>query len=154
MPAGSSRDNTLNDCNLPYIIKETTPTLTDQESLTLEGNITCEEILTALKLMKNGKSPGTDGFSVEFYKMFWSDLKQCILRSYNHAFKRGQLSISQKQGIISIIPKGNKPREFLKNWRPIALLNTSYKLLAACLANRLKSILHKLIHVNQKGFLK
>ena len=82
----SSRDNTLNDCNLSYIIEETTPTLTDQESLTLEGNITCEDILTALKLMKNGKSPGTDGFSVEFYKMFWSDLKQYILRSYNHAF--------------------------------------------------------------------
>ena len=53
-----------------YIIEETTPTLTDQESLTLEGNITCEEILTALKFMKKGKSPGTDGFSVEFYKSF------------------------------------------------------------------------------------
>ena len=46
-----------------------------------------------------------------------------------------------------------KPREYLKNWRPISLLNNSYKLLSSCLANRLKQILAKLIHENQKGFL-
>ena len=60
--------------------------------------------------MKNGISPGTDRFSVEFYRMVCSDLKQYILRSYNHAFKQGQLSITQKQGVISIIPKCNKPQ--------------------------------------------
>ena len=72
----------------------------------------------------------------------------------NEGFARGTLSVTQSQGVLSILPKGDKPREFLKNWRPIALLNTSYKLLSSCIANRLKSVLHFLIHENQKGFMK
>ena len=103
--------------------------------------------------MKNGKSPGSDGFTIEFYKFFWNDIGYFLLRSLNHSFYSEELSITQKQGIISIIPKGQKPREYLKNWRPISLLNNSYKLLSSCLANRLKQILAKLIHENQKGFL-
>lgn len=62
------------------------------------------------------------------------------------------LSTVQSQGIIYILPKGNKPREFLKNWRPISLLNVTYKLLSTVLANRLKPLLNTLIYVNQKGF--
>ena len=51
------------------------------------------------------------------------------------------------------MPKGNKPREFLKNWRPISLLNTTYKLFSGVIDNRLKGVLNDLIHENQKGFL-
>ena len=54
--------------------------------------------------------------------------------------------------VISIIPKGNKPRELLKNWRPISLLNTTYKIFSGIIANRLKTVLNTLIHENQKGF--
>lgn len=70
-----------------------------------------------------------------------------------HCISIGILSVTQCQGMISIIPKGNKPREFLKNWRPISLLNISYKILSSCLANHLKSTITNLIHENQKGFL-
>ena len=65
----------------------------------------------------------------------------------------GELSTSQKLGIITLIPKGNKCRHYLKNWRPISLLNVTYKLLSRCLANRLVKVLSKLIHTDQKGFL-
>ena len=47
----------------------------------------------------------------------------------------------QKDGIITCIPKQNKDRQLLKNWRPISLLNCSYKVASACLANRLKKVL-------------
>ena len=77
-----------------------------------------------------------------------------LIRSFNYRLENKKLSITQRQGIISILPKGDKPREFLKNWRPIALRNVSYKILSGCLANRLKTVLDKLIHENQKGFLK
>ena len=42
----------------------------------------------------------------------------------------------------------------LKNWRPITLLNTDYKIASSALANRMKHVLPKIIHENQKGFLK
>ena len=76
------------------------------------------------------------------------------MRSLKETLNKGQLSVTQKRGVITCIPKGDKPRQYLKNWRPITLLNTDYKLLSACLANRLKNNLHQIISSSQKGFLK
>ena len=102
--------------------------------------------------MKNGKSPGTDGFPAEFYKFFWPDLGTYVVNSLNEAFDKGELSVTQKQGIITLLPKGDKPREFLKNWRPISLLNVDYKLLTGTMANRMKKVLPNIINQQQKVF--
>ena len=40
------------------------------ETDSCEGKITLQECLLVLKNMKNFKSPGLDGFTVEFYKFF------------------------------------------------------------------------------------
>ena len=77
-----------------------------------------------------------------------------LLRSINCGFEKGEISITQKQGVITCIPKEGKDKSFLKNWRPITLLNIPYKTASSCIAQRLKSVLPKLIHENQKGFLK
>ena len=127
--------------------------LTNSQKISIEGELSENEILTALKNMKNNKSPGSDGFTSEFYKFFWQDVKHFILRSLNEGYRKGELSITQKQGIITCIPKGNKPRQFLKNWRPITLLNITYKLASACIANRLKTVLDSIISKTQTGFL-
>ena len=91
--------------------------------------------------MKNKKSPGGDGFTTEFYKFFWRDLGILPVRLLNYGFSIGNLSVThgQKLGVISIPPKSNKPREYLKNWRPISLLNASYKIASSCKVNRIKS---------------
>jgi hypothetical protein len=78
--------------------------------------------------MNNNKSPGSDGFSTEFLNFFWIDLKSFVVNSINFGSLLGELSVTQKQGIITCLPKDNKPRHFLKNWRPISLLNTVYKI--------------------------
>jgi hypothetical protein len=44
----------------------------------LEGNLSFKECGESLKLMKNGKSPGSDGFTVDFYKFFWNDIGATI----------------------------------------------------------------------------
>ena len=145
----------MDNVNLNEIVdKEKVNILNHAMSQQLEGKVTYQEALNSLKHMKNEKSPGSDGFTAEFFKFFWKDLGMFLLRSYNKSFDKGELSITQKQGIISILPKGDKPREFLKNWRPISLLNVSYKIISACIANRIKQVLSFLIHENQKGFLK
>ena len=41
----------------------------------------------------------------------------------------------------------------MKNWRPISLLNVIYKLTSSVIASRLKNVLHKLIHEDQKCFI-
>ena len=69
-----------------------------------------------------------------------------VISSFNYAYDNGELSIDQKHGIISLTPKKDKNRLFLKNWRPIALLNSDYKLLEKILAIRLKKVIDELIN--------
>ena len=104
--------------------------------------------------MANCKSPGSDGYPAEFYKFFWNDIGEYLLNSLNESFQVGELSQTQKQGIITLLPKGDKPREFIKNWQPISLINVDCKLLSGVLAHRLKKVLPKIIGNEQKGFLK
>ena len=60
---------------------------------------------------------------------------------------------AHKMGVITLIPKGNKDRKLLSNWRPISLLNVIYKIASSCIANRIKQILPFVINESQKGFM-
>ena len=60
--------------------------------------------------MKNEKSPVLDGYTVEFFKFFWIDIGVFVLRSINYGYRTGLLSVTQKQGIITCLPKPNKCR--------------------------------------------
>ena len=123
------------------------------EQLSLEGEINVNEASKVLQKMNNNKSPGSDGFSTEFFKFFWIDLKSFVVNSINFGSLLGELSVTQKQGIITCLPKDNKPRHFLKNWRPISLLNTVYKIGSGVIASRLKRVPEKLIDLDQTGFI-
>ena len=127
--------------------------LSDDEKNVLEGKITFEEAGAALKEMKNNKSPGNSGFTTEFYKFFLIDIGYFLVRSINYGFDNNLLSITQRQGVITCLPKEGKNLQFLNNWRPITILNVAYKIASACISSRIKNILHKLIHPNQSGFL-
>ena len=96
------------------LIGENENKLNNEEVQSLEGELTYEELTLALKNMKNSKSPGNDGFTAEFFKFFWVDLGKYILRSINYAYRNGLLSVTQKQGIITCLPKPNKARNILK----------------------------------------
>ncbi len=67
---------------------------------------------------------------------------------------KGELSVEQKRCIITLLPKKGKNRLHLKNWRPIRLLNTDYKITAKCLALRLLTVLPDIISDDQSGYLK
>ena len=44
------------------------------------------ELLNALRDLPSGKSPGIDGLPAEFYKVFWTDLKEYYLNAVDHAY--------------------------------------------------------------------
>ena len=103
--------------------------------------------------MANNKSPGSDGFTTEFYKVFWNRIGHFVVRSLNYGYTIGEFSVTQKQGIITCIPKEGKSKYFLKNWRPITLLNVAYKIGSGCIAKRIKNILDIIISPDQTGFI-
>jgi len=128
--------------------------LSAEDAAHCDNPITENECLKALKTLSNNKTPGTDGLSAEFYKFFWLDVKGCVFDSIVYAFDKGEMSIDQRRGIISLSPKKGKDRLYLKNWRPITLLNTDYKILAKVLALRISKVIGKVINTDQSGYIK
>ena len=70
-----------------------------------EGPLSSKECLEALKSMASEKSPGTDGLPSEFYKVFWEEIGESLTSALNSSFEIGQLPVSQRRGIIKLIPK-------------------------------------------------
>lgn len=104
--------------------------------------------------MANNKSPGSDGFTTDFYKVFWNQIGYVVVRSLNHGYKVRELSVTQKQGIITCIPNDGKSNFLKKKWRPITLLNVAYKIGSRCIAQRIKNMLDTIISPDQTGFIR
>jgi exonuclease III len=124
--------------------------LSDNSKKILDDNITIEELSKALHMMKNNKSPGSDGIIIEFYKLFWGDIKYDLLEVFVNSYENESLPYTQYQAVIRLLFKKGK-REDLRNWRPISLLNSDVKILSKLLANRLKKVLSEIIHTDQTG---
>ena len=128
--------------------------LDNNEAMSCEGHLTEQECLKALRSMDREKTPGTDGLPAEFYKIFWKDLSPLLISALNCSYDEGSLSITQRRGIIKLVPKKDAEPHLIKNWRPLTLLNCDYKIAAKAIANRIKSVIPKLINNDQTGFLK
>ena len=76
-----SKKDTINSVDLnkeiPFL---DVPKLTNEIRDTLEGKISYSELTAAIKRMKSNKSPGSDGYTSEFFKFFWIDLGKIVLR--------------------------------------------------------------------------
>ena len=94
------------------------PQLPDEVRQICSGFITEEECVSALKGMSGNKSPGSDGLTTECYRFFWNDIKALVIASLNEAYTKGELSVSQKRGMISLLFKKGAENN-LNNWRPI-----------------------------------
>lgn len=114
-----------------------------------ESNITEMEIETAIDQLRNGKSPGIDGLPNEFYKVFKNILCPILHEIYINVLKKGELTQSMKKGVVKIIYKKKGDKGDLKNYRPLSMLNTDYKILTKVLANRLKKVVPNIITTNQ-----
>ena len=139
---------------MDQMIKNISAKLSEEDKNSIEGHLNEYECACALRDMNNNKSPGSDGITTEFYKIFWNDVKSFYVKSLNYSFENGSLTTLQKQGIISLLPKKDKNLESLKNWRPLTLLNTDYKIATKAIANRIKKFLHNIIDCSQTGFIK
>ena len=111
------------------------PCLSEEDGDMCEGKLSYEECYTAIKAMKDNKSPGSDGLPKEFYKLFFPLFGHNFVNMINGCFEDGQLTESQHLGYISLLCKKPDVPQFLTNWRPISLLNVDYKIVSKSLCN-------------------
>ena len=136
-----------------YLERNVKRKLTAQQKYALDAPISLDELHTALMGMKKGKSPGTNGFTSEFFKHFWNLLGVFLFRAVMEGLQKGKALNSHRESIITLIPKQGKPKDSLKGWRPISLLNVDFKIVSSVIANRLKTVIDSLISPVQTAYI-
>lgn len=131
----------------------TFPQLDEGLSGALGGPIRLAEVQEAIMTLQNGKTPGPDGFTVEFFKLFSAFIAPALCSMFNESFSEGRLPPTLSEATISLLLKTDKDPLLCSSYRPISLLNVDLKILSKILAQRLQQVLSSLISVDQTGFM-
>ncbi|CAI5973365.1 unnamed protein product [Closterium sp. NIES-65] len=118
----------------------------------LAADWTEEEVKQAFKALADGKSPGKDGLPKELFERHWDVLGKEFLRMAQSFSVSATIPANIKEAITILLHKKGE-KDNLDNYRPITLLNFTYKVLARVVANRMKMHLHKVISAEQYGFI-
>eukprot|EP00253_Pinus_taeda_P002669 PITA_02669 len=127
--------------------------VSEEDNASLTSPVTEEEITNIVWSMDPDKAPGPDGFSIHFYRICWEIIKFDLFRMIRGVLKKAKMGGGTKSTFLALIPKETNPRSF-DRYRPISLCNSSYKIVAKLLANRIKPLLQNLISPAQGGFVK
>lgn len=115
--------------------------------------ISVQEIQNAIAHWPNNKSPGSDGFTGEFYKSFVDVLSQDIYATLHSVTQLHTPLYPLNSSYIILLPK----KEALlstNDFRPINLLHGIQKIFSKILADRLQGHIQDLVEEAQSGFIK
>ncbi|GJS30168.1 RNA-directed DNA polymerase, eukaryota, reverse transcriptase zinc-binding domain protein [Tanacetum coccineum] len=98
------------------------------------------------------KSPGPDGFTFGFYRRYWNILESDVVDVVTSFFHHGQFPKGSNSSFIALIPK-TRDANMVKDFRPISLIGSMYKIIAKILANRLVLVLGDLVNEVQSAFI-
>ncbi len=127
--------------------------LDEEEATWLKIPFDEEEIFEVVMAFNGDKALGPDGFPLSFFQHCWHIVKADILAAAQEFHTHSQFEKSLNATFIALIPKKSESLE-VKDFRPISLVGSVYKILAKVLANRLRLVLHKLISASQNAFVK
>jgi len=131
---------------------EDIPQVTDDDKEKLIANFSYNEIREAIFQMEHNKAPGPDGFPAEFYQAFWDIIKDDLMVMFVD-FHNGTLPLySLNFGIITLLPKKDNAVQ-IQQYRPICLLNVSFKIFTKVAVNRLTQVADKVILSTQSDFM-
>jgi hypothetical protein len=90
--------------------------------------------------MEHNKAPGPDGFSAEFYLFFWELIKDDLMPMEFHHSNFSLFSLNFD--IITLLPKQKEATQ-IQQFRPIYVLNVSFKNFTKMLTNRIVLVAQK-----------
>ena len=112
----------------------------EEERLSLEKEFTKEEVIQVLREMEGDKAPGPDGFTVAFFHKCWSVVEKDVMDFFDCFQRHSVFERSINASFLTLTPKKCNVVN-IKDFRPISLVGSVYKLLSKVLANGLKAIL-------------
>ncbi|GKC62400.1 RNA-directed DNA polymerase, eukaryota, partial [Tanacetum coccineum] len=118
----------------------------------MERRISKEEVKRAVWDCGVDKSPGPNGFSFSFYHHFWPVIEKDVFEAVNYFFMYGEIPDRCNSNFIALIPK-ILDANMVKDFRPISLIGSLYKIIAKILANRLVGVLGDLVNEVQSAFV-
>ena len=123
----------------------------DEASL-LERKFDREEVFQVLKDLQGDKAPGPDGFSMAFFHRCWEVVGDDVMGFFEEFHTHCKFEKSLNATFIALIPKKRDALN-IRDYRPISLVGSMYKLLSKVLANRIKQVLESLISNSQNTFV-
>jgi hypothetical protein len=128
------------------------PQVSQEENAILTAPYHEEEVNKAIFQMEHNKAPGPDGFPAEFYQIFWDTIKGDLLEMFS-ALHDGQLELFRLNfGEIILLPKV-KEAERIQQFRPICLLNVSFKIFTKVATIRLNYVAERVVRPSQAAFM-
>ncbi|GJV30358.1 RNA-directed DNA polymerase, eukaryota [Tanacetum coccineum] len=115
------------------------------QQIDLESDVTRDEIKRAVWDCGIDKSPGPDGFTFEFYRRYWSFLEIDVVQAVKYFFQHGMFPKGGNSSFIALISK-TQNANMVKDFSPITLIGSLYKIIAKILSNRLVVVLGDIIN--------
>ncbi|GJZ68307.1 hypothetical protein Tco_0631547 [Tanacetum coccineum] len=117
----------------------------DPLNIDLECDVTKEELKKAVWDYGIDKSPGPDGFTFGFYHRFWSTIQNDVFEAVKYFFNSDAIPNGCNSTFIALIPK-IPDANLVKDFRPISLIGSMYKIIAKILANHLVGVLGDIVN--------
>jgi hypothetical protein len=136
------RDDRINDI----------PRLSTEDNAILISVFSEKEVKDAIFQMELNKAPGLDGFPAEFYQFFWDVVKDDLMAMFAQLYS-GELQLFKLNfGVISLLPKKENAVQ-IQQYRPICLLNVSFKIFTKVATIRANTVAEKVISPTQSAFM-
>nr|GEY15273.1 RNA-directed DNA polymerase, eukaryota, reverse transcriptase zinc-binding domain protein [Tanacetum cinerariifolium] len=126
--------------------------ISSEVQVDLEKDVSLEELKRAVWDCGMDKSPGPDGFTFGFYRRYWSLLEKDVIEAVSYFFQEGSFPKGGNSSFIALIPK-SQHANMVKDFRPISLIGSLYKIIAKILANRLVGVLEDIVSDVQSAFV-
>ena len=129
-----------------FLEKYSFPKLNQEEMGNLNRPITSMEIETVIRNLPANESPGSDGFTAEFYQRFKEEPVPILLKLFQKIAEEDKFPNSLYEATITIIPKPDNATTKKEDYRPISQMNIDAKILNKILANRIQQHIKKKNH--------
>ena len=113
--------------------------------------VTMEELKGVIHKLKTNKAPGPNGTPIELFQWLDDGALEPLLTHINECWEKGEITEGTNDANVAVLFKKGST-ENPENYRPIALLNTTYKILASIIQRRLAKGMDQAIDEMQFGF--